>query len=313
MPVVAFVAGERIVVGTDAGEWLALENVENAELRALLATGPFSAAVARGGEVIVASWEPRLLTLRGGAWAELAVAQPVLALAAVRQGLAIADVDGGLALLGEGARVPVQELAAATPIVELAPLGGGLAALVAGGALEVTPWPGEPGPLAAVDTGAIGRPHALLPGFTPGTALVAGVRGVGILSGPRIIAATAELPEKIRTAGVFHGRGRACACLVGDGGGAWIVDEGLGYAARVRLPGAGLVGVAAGAGAGDALLGWTADGALHAIQPDGATARLAAGEVVLALPDPARPRHGIAIHWSAAAGAHVTRGHVAWT
>jgi hypothetical protein len=298
---VAFAVGE-IVVGTDAGEWFAgTEGV----LAALPATGPFSAAIEAAMGVVVASWEPKRHVLDGRAWTVIDLASPALALASHSKGLVIADVDGGLSLLAAGTRVPVQELSAPSPIVDLAPLGGGLVALAANGALDATTWPGEAGPWIPIDTTTIGRPHAVF-AIDQGV-LVAGARGVAVVNGSRLAAVTTDLPERIRGAAAFTGRGRTC--LYDDAGAGWIVDVTLGHTARVRLRESTLVGVAAGT---DVLLAWTSDGALHAIHPDGSASRLAAREVALALPEPGRPTHGIAVHQNAA-GVRVTRGHVAWT
>jgi hypothetical protein len=66
------------------------------------------------------------------------------------------------------------------------------------------------------------------------------------------------------------------------------------------------------AGTDGTVLAWTTDGVLHVVGHDGASWRITEGGVVLALPEPNQIRGSIAIHWTAAGGARVSRGHVAW-
>jgi hypothetical protein len=305
-PVVAFATAGRVLLGTDDGAWL---EADAGGARVVHTSGPFAAYAGDADRLAVATFAGRLSLRRDGGWTELTLTSPVLALAVTRRGLALADLEGGLALLADGTRIPIQELTAPTPLVALHPLGDGLAALGLGGDLAVTSWPGAPGPLRAVDTAAIGRAHALFDGMAPDTALVAGGQGVAVLAGDRLTAVTQALPERVAAAAGFAGRGRACLC--DDAGSAWIVDAHLDHATPVRLPGGRMIGVAAAGG--DVVLGWSADGALYAIKPDGACHRLPGGDVVLALAEPRRPDAGIAIHWTASGGARVSRELVPWT
>lgn len=302
-----------MIVGTDAGEWLAIEAVRDGTgVRRVCDTGPFAAVAREEAGLAIASWGAQLVRLRAGERAEgepAALAIAALALVSTPRGLVIASVDGGLSLLANDRSVPVQELAAPAPIVEmLAHATRGLALLGAGGTLDVTTWPASPGPLVRVDPAAIGRPHALFAGMTPGTALVAGARGVAILDGTRLATAAAIGPDRVCAAVAFAGRGRACLC--DDAGAAWIVDASLGRVDRVRLPDASFAGLAAGPRG--AVLAWTDGGALYEILHDGESRRLAAERVVLAL---GRADDVIAIQWTAADGVSATatgRG-AAWT
>jgi hypothetical protein len=306
MPIAAFSPRGALVIGTDAGEWLA---VRGDQLIAMPATGPISDVVDDpSGTLTVACWEPVLKQLRDGAWIDLALTAPATALAVTPSGLVIADTSGGLSVLRGGSRVPIQELTSPEPLIALQSVDGGLVALGTSGSLEVTMWPGQPGGLTAVHTGAIGRAHAIFPGIRRGTALVAGARGVAVLERNRLTAVTTDLGDRVSGVAVFGDRGRAF--LHADDGQAWIVDEGLALAARVQL---GEVDVAGAApGEDGSVLVWTTDGALHVVGHDGACWRMTDGGVVLAMPEPDRTRGSIAIHWTAADGARVTRGHVAW-
>lgn len=308
VPVAAFAHQGNLVVATDEGEWLSLGAGD--ELQPMTITGPMSDVVAQAdGTVTVACWEPRLEQLRDGTWSTLQLGAPATALAATRLGLAIADTSGGLSLLRGTSRMPVQEMTTPEAILQLVTLGDGLAALGASGAVEVTLWPGGEAGLTPIHTGTIGRAHALFTGIREGTAIVAGARGIAVLEGgmrPRISAVTTDLGDRVCGAAVFANRSRAL--IYADNGDAWIVDEGLVRAHPLRL-GSELVGAAPG---GDgSVLAWTGDGALHVIGHDGANWKVTGGGVVLAVPEPARTG-SIAIHWTASAGARVTRGHVAW-
>jgi hypothetical protein len=307
IPVAAFAHRGSLVIGTDTGEWLSLGAGDR--LVPLPATGPISDAVdAPDGTVTVACWEPVLKQLRDGVWTELALSAPATALAVTPRGLVIADSGGGLSLLAGASRVPVQELAGPEPILALQAVDGGLVALGASGAVEVTGWPGGTAALSPVHTGSIGRAHAIFPGIRPGSVLVAGARGIAVLEKQRLSAATTELGDRISGVAVFTDRGRAF--IYADNGDAWIVDEGLGRPARVHLGEAEVAGAAPGADG--TILAWTTDGALHVVGHDGASWRVTDGGVVLAVPEPETSRGSIAIHWTAAGGARVTRGHVAW-
>jgi len=314
MPVMAFALHGSLVIGTDVGEWFSLG--AGVELEALAAIGPASAAVCDAtGALTVASWEPRLARLRGGVWSTIALAAPAVALAALRRGLVIADASGGISLLAGASHAPVQELAAGEPVLALARGGGagpgdgdGIVALLAGGAIAVSGWPGQAAPaaLAPVDASAIGRVHAVFPGIVDGTVLVAGARGLGLLDRGRLVAVAGDLGDRIAGAAVFGGRGRALVHT--DAGDAWIVDGRLSRMARTA-PGA-----IAGCSPGDdgTVLAWTTGGVLQAIGSDGAHRTLAADGVVLAAPEVGRIG-AIAIHWATATGVRVTRGHTTWT
>lgn len=307
IPVAAFAQRGSPVIATDAGEWLAIAAGDR--LESLPATGPISDVVeAPDGTLTVACWEPVLKQLRDGAWTELALSSPATALAVTARGLVIADTSGGLSLLAGSSRVPVQEVLAPEPIVALQPHDGGVVGVGASGSLEVTPWPGADGGLVAIHTGSIGRAHAIFPGIRPGTTLVAGARGLGILEKQRLMSVTTELGDRVSGVAVFADRGRAL--VYADSGEAWIVDEGLVRATKVRLGDAEVAGAAAGTDG--TVLVWTTRGALHVVGHDGASWLVTDGGVVLALPEPERTRGSIAIHWSASGGARVTRGHVAW-
>ncbi len=308
VPVAAFPHGGTLVIATDDGEWLRLGAGES--LEPMTATGPMSDVVAESdGTVTVACWEPKLWQLRGGAWSTISLSAPATALAATPRGIVIADTSGGLSLLAGAARVPVQELTSPEPVLSLVWVGG-LVALGASGSVEVSTWPVVEGGLVPIHTGTIGRAHAIFGGIRPGTALVAGSRGLAILDAdgtrPRLQAVTTDLKERVSGAAVFTDRQRAL--VYADSGEAWIVDEGLVRANAVRLS-AGVIG-AAPSGDGS-VLAWTADGALHTIGSDGATWRVTGDGVVLAIADPGRTG-SIAIHWTAKSGTRVTRGHVAW-
>jgi hypothetical protein len=306
IPVSAFAIGGSLVIGTDAGEWLTLDSGD--ALHALPSTGPVSAVVEdSAGTITVACWEPVLKQLRDRVWDDLSLSAPAVALAATPRGLVIADTGGGLSLLAGSSRVPVQELTAPEPVVALEATEDGLVVLAASGSVEATVWPGQEGGLAPVNTAAIGRAHALFPGIRRGTVLVAGARGIAVLDRQRLIAVTTDLGDRVGGAAVFRDRGRAF--LHADNGEAWIVDEGLGRPALVRLGDAEVAGCAPGTDG--TVLAWTTDGALHVVGHDGASWRVADRDVVLAAPEVARAG-SIAIHWTPSTGAHVTRGHVAW-
>jgi hypothetical protein len=252
------------------------------------------------GTVTVACWSPELRQLRQGAWSTISLSAPAMALASTPRGIVIADTGGGLSLLSGAARVPVQEVTSPEPIV----------ALGASGTVEVSTWPVVEGGLVPIHTGTIGRAHAIFAGIRPGTALIAGSRGIATLDAdgtrPRLAAVTTDVKERVSGAAVFTDRQRAF--VYADSGEAWIIDEGLVRANAVRLS-AGVIG-AAPSGDGSVLV-WTADGALHTVGSDGATWRVTGDGVVLAVPDPGRTG-SIAIHWTASGGTRVTRGHVAW-
>jgi hypothetical protein len=312
MPIAAFPHGGSLVIATDDGEWLRLGTGES--LEPMTATGPMSDVVAEtDGTITVACWSPELRQLRHGpmspAWSTISLSAPATALAATPRGLVIADTGGGLSLLTGAARVPVQELSSPEPILSLVWVGS-LVALGASGTVEVSTWPVVEGGLVPIHTGTIGRAHAIFAGIRPGSALVAGARGIATLDAdgtrPRIVAVTTDLKERISGAAVFADRQRAL--VYADSGDAWIVDEGLVRANPVRLS-AGVIGAAPSGDGG--VLAWTADGALHTIGSDGATWRVTGDDVVLAVADPGRTG-SVAIHWSKSGGTRVTRGHVAW-
>lgn len=307
IPVAAFSLRGSLVIGTDAGEWLSPGSGD--DLVELANTGPISDAVDHGdGTLSIACWAPVLKQLRHGTWTDLVLDSPATALAVTPRGLVIADASGGLSLLAGASRVPVQELTSSQCVVQLVAADGGLVVLGASGTVEVTAWPGAEGALVPVDTGRIGRAHAIFAGIRPGTAFVAGARGVGVLDRQRITAVATDLGDQVAGSAVFAGRARAF--LYADGGEAWIVDEGLARPARVRLGDGKVAG--ATQGADGTVLAWTTDGVLHVIGYDGASWRVTEGGVVLAIPEPNQVRGSIAIHWSAAGGPRVTRGHVAW-
>ena len=308
VPVAAFPHGGTLVIATDDGEWLRLGTGE--ALEPMTSTGPMSDVVAESdGTLTVACWEPKLHQLRGGVWSTISLSAPATALASTPRGIVIADTGGGLSLLAGAARVPVQELSSPEPVLSLV-WASSLVALGASGAVEVTTWPVVEGGLMPIHTGSIGRAHAIFGGIRPGTALIAGSRGIAILDAdgnrPRLQAVTTDLKERVSGAAVFTDRQRAL--VYADSGDAWIVDEGLVRANPVRLS-AGVIG-AAPSGDGT-VLAWTADGALHTIANDGATWRVTGDAVVLAVQDPGRTG-SIAIHWTSSSGTRVTRGHVAW-
>ena len=308
IPVAAFAIRGALVIGTDAGEWSTLGAGE--QLEPLPATGPVSAVVEDAtGTLTVACWEPKLEQLNDPSrgWSEIALAAPAVALAATPRGLVIADTGGGLSLLEGASQVPVLALAAPEPIVALQPMEHGLVVLAASGAVEVTTWPDQDGPLAPVSTASIGRAHALFPGMRRGTVLVAGARGLGVLEQKRLVSVTTDLDDRISGAAVFADHGRAFVYT--DNGEAWIVDEALGRPARVRLGGAEVAGCVPGADG--TVLAWTTEGVLYVIGHEGASWCVADGGVVLAAPELGRSGT-IAIHWTQQGGARVTRGHVAW-
>ena len=305
IPVDAFTIGGSIVIGTDDGQWLELG--AGNRLEELPATGPTSAAVDCGdGTVLVAGWEPVLRRLRERRWVTQAIGAPAIALAVTARGLVIADAGGALSLIAGGSGVPVQELAAREPVVALVALGDGVAVLTASGRVEATAWPAGPAELAPIETQAVGRVHALFAGIRRGRALVAGARGLGVIDGARSIAITTGLGDRV--AGAVGFGDDAHALVFGDHGEAWIVDEQLTRTARVGVAGA-VIGAATSPGR--RVLAWTAEGALHAVEPSGASRRIADGNVVLATPEP-DGRGALAVRWSAQAGVSITRGH-AWS
>lgn len=306
MPVAAFAIRGSLVIGTDNGEWSTLGAGE--QLVPLPGTGPVSAVIDDGaGTLTVACWEPKLEQLRDGAWSQIALSAPAVALASTPRGLVIADTGGGLSVLAGSSRVPLQELTSTEPVVALQPAAQGLVVLAASGAVEVTTWPGQEGALVPVSTASIGRAHALFPGIRAGTVLVAGARGLGVLEQKRLVAVTTDLGDRVSGASVFAGHARAF--VFGDDGGSWIVDESLGRPARVRLGAAEVAGCVPGADG--TVLAWTTDGVLHVVGHDGASWRVAEDSVVLAAPEVGRIGT-IAIHWTPVSGARVSRGHVAW-
>lgn len=306
IPVSAFSLRGSLVIGTDRGEWLV---GSGDRLEPLADTGPVSDAVDHGdGTLSVACWAPVLKQLRSGTWTDLSLSAPATALAITPRGLVVADTSGGISLLAGTSRVPVQELISPEPILSLLALDDSLVALGASGTLEVTTWPGTEGALTPVHTGSIGRAHALFPGLRRGTALVAGARGLGVLERQRLGAVSTDFGDRIAGVAVFVERARAFAYA--DNGDAWIVDDGLARIARVRLGESKVAGAVAGTDG--TVLVWTTDGVLHVVGHDGASWRIAEGGVVLALPEPNQIRGSIAIHWTAAGGVRLSRGHVAW-
>jgi hypothetical protein len=303
VPVVAFAVNGTLVVGSDEGEWGSLAGSAVTELPS---TGQISACVQDvSGVVTAACWEPRLEQLRDGAWTSIALSAPALALAATDHGLVLADTSGGIARLAGASHVPMQELTSHEPIVELVGCGGGIAALSMSGTVSVAPWPATDGPLVPVATHAIGRVHAIWPGIRPGTVLVAGATGLGVLEHRRLVAVATDFGEPIAGATVVHGR----ALIWGDRGGAWIIDERLARVARVRPGASVLVGATA---IGDRALGWTTDGALYAFDgsAEGGT-RLAFGDIVLAVPDVDKVSV-IAVRWTPHGGTRATREVIGW-
>jgi hypothetical protein len=258
----------------------------------------------------VASWEPRLMQLREGGWMSIALAAPALALAVTPRGLVIADAGGGLSLLADASRAPVQELSADQPVVALAPRGGGIAALLATGAVAASAWPGAAtAALEVVDTSATGRVHALFPlppAMAGGGVLVAGARGYGLFDGAHMVTVASDPGFQVAGVAVLGGHRRAL--LHSDEGDACIVDERLSRTARLAI---GAIAGCTSGGDGGALA-WTAAGALYAIDHGGGHRKLADGDVVLGAPDVGRIG-AIAIRWAPASGVRVTRGHVAWS
>ena len=308
-PVVAFAIHGSLVIGTDTGDWLSLGSGE--QLTAMASTGPVSAAVQdASGMLTVASWEARLAQLRNRDedWLSIALAAPAIALAATPRGLVIGDADGGLSLLAGAAGTPLQELTAGEPVLALLPGGAGIVALLANGMVATTGWPepAAPAVLASVDTTAVGRVHAMFPGIRDGTVLVAGARGCGVLDRGRLIAVASDLGDRVAGAAVFRARGRAL--LHTDDGEGCVVDERLSRTARIAA--AGIAGCTPGPDG--SVLAWTMSGALREIDSDGTHQALADGGVVLAAPEVGRIGV-IAIHWAAATGVRVTRGHAAWS
>ena len=326
-PVVVCATGNGLVIGTDAGEW---RSVAGDQLRALPATGAMSAVgVDAAGLLHVACWEPSVKQLRDGAWTEVALGAVPLALTSIGRvarrpdanpdGLARAgmtddagslvagDSGGGLAIVPTTARIPVQELTAPDAIVELHALGDALVVLGARGAVGVTAWPRVPdAPLVSIDTAAIGRVYAGFAGMRDGTLILAGRRGLGILERDRVTAVT-ELHDPIRTVAAFRDHGRAC--VVTDAGDAWLVDATLARVGRLQLgdPLAGVVPAPDGS-----VLAWTLAGAMYVVNREGKTTRIAEGDVVLGAPDPSDPHGYLAVHWTQAGGARVTRGRAPW-
>lgn len=306
IPVSAFTLRGSLVIGTDRGEWFSASAGDR--LEPLADTGPVADAIEAEGTLSVACWAPVLKQLRGVVWTDLALTAPATALASTPRGLVLADTGGGVSLLAGTSRVPVQELTASEVLVSMLPLDEGLVALGASGTVEVSTWPGSEGPLVPVNTGSLGRVHALFPGIRRGTVFVAGARGLGLVERQRLGAVATDLGDRIAGAAVFAERGRAF--VHADSGEAWILDESLARPARVRLGDAPVAGATAG---GDGtVLAWTTDGVLHVIAHDGASWRIADGNVVLALPEPNQIRGSIAIHWTESSGLRISRGHVAW-
>lgn len=310
-PSIALATGDAIVIGAESGSWW---TVAGDELVAIESTGAISAAVCAGGVAAIASWDSRLQRLQGGAWSAIALAAPAIAAAATPRGLVIADTAGGLSLIAGASQVPVQELVADEPIAQLAAAGDGLAALHINGTVSATAWPAPTAEarLGRVDTSAIGRAHALLPWLPsrPGALLVAGARGVGVLDGARLVAITTDLGERVAGCVPFAATAASggCALLYSEDGAGYLVDRSLARTSSLAAIGA----IAGAAPHGHAVLAWTIAGALYEIASDGAHARLAAQNVVLAAPDVGR-LGAIAVHWTPTGGARVTRGHGTWT
>lgn len=307
LPNMLLAAKQGPVVGTDAGEWFAIE--ANGAVVPLPATGPFSAAlVDASGIVTVACWESSIKQLRGAHWVEHMAVAPPLALVLAELGVVVGDALGGFSIVDAGSWFPVPDLAATAPILDLGVIGTSLAVVDASGRLAITRLPGrDQVDLATLDTGALGRPFALCPGIRAATLIAIGERGIGIVDGATLGSVVAE--ASVRAVAAFRGHDRAC--VVTDAGTAWIVDAALARVARIRLAGAGIEGLATG---GDGtVLAWTTDGDLHSIGPDGAVRRMVEGDVVLAAPDPDDAAGYLAVHWTAERGLRVSRGRTTWT
>jgi len=311
LPIALLPTKHGAVIGTEAGEWFEIGDGD--ALVALPPTGPFAVAIVDpSGTVTVACWDESIQQLRGRSWEPRRVAEPAIALAVTERGLIVGDAAGNLTLVPPGARLRGEQLAAGAPVLELGVAGVSLVMIDAHGRLAVTAWPlrGD-GALVALDTDALGRPFALCPGARAATLIAIGERGIGVVDGARLTDVVEA--RGVRAVAAFRGHDRAC--VVADGGAAWLVDAQLARVAPIRIPGggAGIEGTAAGLDG--SLLAWTADGGLYAIGPDGAVRRLAEGDIVLAMPDcddREDPSAHIAVHWTADAGPRVSRGSAAW-
>lgn len=307
LPSVVLAAKQGPVLGTDAGEWFAID--AGGATVPLPPTGPFSAAlVDSSGIATVACWESSIKQLRGARWVEHMAVAPPLTLAVSELGVMVGDTSGGFSIVDPASWSPVLDIAMTAPVLDVRIAGASLAVVDASGRLAVTPWPPrDPFALATLDTTELGRPFALCPGPRPGTLVAIGKLGIGIIDGNALASVVAE--ASVRTVATFRGRDRAC--VLTDAGTAWIADVTLARIAGVRLAGAGIEGLAA---AGDgSVLAWTADGDLHSIDPDGGVRRLVEGDVVLAAADPDDRAGYLAVHWAADRELRVSRGRTTWT
>ena len=307
-PVSAFALRAGIVVGSDAGEWLALDGDAAgngpAAPRSLPPTARFAAAAVAGDTLTVACWSKELRQLprlEDRSWRELPLGSPVLAMAATSRGLVLADAERGLSLL-TGGGVPVQELRSDSPLLELLALGELLLGLDGNGALVTTSWPHGEAALSPVDCAPIGRVHALFPGPHPGSALVAGALGVALFERGRLASIASDLNARVSGAVCFGASRRVL--LHGEDGEAWILDERLSRLSPAVRPSLASAIAGAAPGLGDSALVWTADGGLYSLSSSGAARLLLSGDVVLARLD----RGGaLAVHWSAGSGVRFTR------
>jgi len=304
---IALLAGKQApVLGTETGEWFLIEPDD--ALVPLSGTGPFAAVISDAASVItVGCWDGSIKQLRGRTWTERTLLDtPAVALANSARGVVAGDASGGLSIVVTGPRPATTSMTAAAPIVELGTADGMLAVLDSSGSLAVTHWPVRADGLAPVAAEPLGRPFALYPGVRVATLIAVGSHGLGVIEGDRLTAIVAE--PGVRAVIAFRDHDRAC--VVTNGGTAWIVDGSLARVARLRIGSAGIEGAAAG-GDGN-LLAWTTDGDLLSVRPDGAVRRLIEGDVVLAAPDPDGIGGYLAVRWTAEGGPRVARGEATW-
>lgn len=309
---------QATIVGSDTGEW---SRIVDQRVVPLPQTGAFGAAVVDDlGVVTVGCWSNSVKQLRAGEheWTDVQIGATPLALAATSRGVIAGDATGGLAFVPVAGKIAIQDLSGSEPIVELCVLSEGLAILGANGALDVTGWPfrttaaspyRDAHQLVRVDTSAIGRPYAIYPGPRDGSAIACGRAGYAVLSGSAL---AYIVVEQVAIRAIVRFAHAQRACVLTDGGDAWIVDASLARVARLRMPEGAIVGLAT---AGERVLAWTYDGELFAVAPDGA-ARLAlpgVRDVVLATPDPVRHGDVIAVTWRPESGVATTRGRIAWS
>lgn len=259
---------------------------------ALLPGGPrghvLAAAIALDAEgaPVVGTLSREVARLRGEAWEIHAHPAAVLALATTRLGVVMGDAAGALTRL-DGARLP--SLHTDEAVVELRAAGEHLAALSADGGLWLTRWPDdEAAPLRRVEAGRVGRAFGLF-AARDGSVGVHGARRVGLLDlrRGRVTRASAELGEIRAVAALDPPAGYAVHT---DAGQVLLLDEALERAPVIEL-GAAAAGVCAAKE--DALLAWTAEGALFHVR--GARAQKIALEGVI-LAGPLGPSSCLAVH-----------------